>query len=95
MSQAFEVTPDDVGIVLCRRMKINVDNDGPLVGRLMDLLDMDSIESSALYENELDDQTTAAHDDIFNQFNSDEDCKALIEAHRALAGINLKNKASP
>lgn len=58
---AFEVTVDDVQIVLDR---LDLDDDAETVFDDEILLEADRIENAALTENELDAQTDAAHNEI-------------------------------
>lgn len=75
MNTAFEVTQDDVEVVLGREsfkkriadanLTISTGNDD--AEKIFDELDMDSIEKAALRGDSMDEQTNLAHDEIENQ----------------------------
>ena len=65
MSNAFEITADDVATVLRRHKLVNTCDD-PLVDEVFDDLDVDRVERAALWYTDLDDQTASALDEIEN-----------------------------
>lgn len=76
MSQAFEVTNDDLANVFRNEFKMNLNPDSDQANRIFDRLDMELIESAALdadIGDETDDeeilsiQTTAAYAEIARQ----------------------------
>ena len=60
MQTAFEITPDDVFVVLARHSLVR-SLDDPLIRDCFDALDGDEIASNALYGDDLDTQTDYAH----------------------------------
>jgi hypothetical protein len=64
MSLAWEVSVDDIGIVLKAH---NIEYDMERLDKLMDALDHEAIESGVLYYTNFDNQCESALDDIENQ----------------------------
>lgn len=70
MRIAFEITSDDVSIVMDRtsfQYTIKPKNLVIDADTLFDELDQSSIEKAALYGNDMDEQTTLAHNEIERQ----------------------------
>lgn len=64
MSNAWETTNDDVKIVLDRH---NVKVSEERLNEIGDMLNMDEIESAALYGDDMDEQTERAYEEIEKQ----------------------------
>lgn len=62
MSMAFQVTDEDIDSILVKSGKSPADE--LLLIRIMDSLDHDQITKAALYMDDLDEQTTSAHEEI-------------------------------
>jgi len=71
MSQAFEITPDDVANVLASNVLSRGLDAGEtlehLAAELMTDLDFAAIEDAALYGDDIEEQTDYAHDEIARQ----------------------------
>jgi hypothetical protein len=59
MQNAFEITPDDVLVVLLKHQLVS-DIDDPLIEECFNALDFDAIVASALDGDDIDEQTNYA-----------------------------------
>lgn len=68
MSYAFEITLDDIQIVFANH---NISLSDQEAAEVLDVLDLDAVESAALIYDDMNDQTDAAHREIEKQAIND------------------------